>query len=60
MEVEGFPLDTKVLSEINDEYTLKVNQLDKEIKELTGKEFNINSPKQLEEVLFFVIKYSEI
>lgn len=52
MEVEGFPLDTKVLSEINDEYTIKVNQLDKEIKELAGKEFNINSPKQLEEVLF--------
>ena len=52
MEVEGFPLNVKILSQINDDYSTKVKELEKKIICLAGKEFNINSTKQLEEVLF--------
>ena len=52
MEVEGFPLNVNILSQINDDYSTKVKELEKKIICLAGKEFNINSTKQLEEVLF--------
>lgn len=52
MEIEGFPIDKKTLSEINDEYSKVLSSLEKEIYEIAGKEFNINSPKQLETILF--------
>lgn len=52
MELEGFPLDTRTLETINDEYCNILSSLEKDIYECAGKEFNINSPKQLEQVLF--------
>ncbi len=52
MEIEGFPLDLDTLNVINDEYSQILNSLEKDIYQLAGKEFNINSPKQLEGVLF--------
>lgn len=52
MEIEGFPLDVKTLGLINKEYSNILAKLQKEIYELAGKEFNINSPRQIEQVLF--------
>lgn len=52
MEIEGFPIDKDVLSQINEEYNEILSNLEKEVYSLAGKEFNINSPKQLEQVLF--------
>ena len=52
MEIEGFPLDTKVLDELGDQYRLKVSQITEEIYELAGEKFNISSPKQIGEILF--------
>ena len=52
MEIEGFPLDPSTLHEINDEYNDILTKLEGEIYQLAGKEFNINSPKQLEQILF--------
>ena len=52
MEVEGFPLDTKILQDIEIEYNKKIRELEAKIYQVANKEFNINSPKQLEEVLF--------
>lgn len=52
MEIEGFPIDLNTLEKIDEEYTSKLDTLAKEIYELAGKEFNINSPKQLETILF--------
>lgn len=52
MEMEGFPIDLSVLSEIDKEYKEILTSLQNQIYQLAGKEFNINSPKQLEEVLF--------
>ena len=52
MEIEGFPIDTKILTDIEIEYNKKIEQLKSNIYSLVGKEFNINSPKQLEDILF--------
>lgn len=52
MEVEGFPLNKKILENIEIEYLKKIRELETKIYSCAKKEFNINSPKQLEEVLF--------
>ena len=52
MEIEGFPLDAKVLDEFGDEYKKKAKELEEEIYALAGEKFNIASPKQIGEILF--------
>ena len=52
MEIEGFPIDVKVLDEFGDEYKKKAKELEEEIYALAGKKFNIASPKQIGEILF--------
>jgi DNA polymerase I len=59
MEENGARVDTEALKEISKEYTGKMNQLEKEIHELAGGEFNISSPKQVGEVLFDKMKLSD-
>lgn len=52
MEIEGFPIDLPTLKTINGEYNQILDELEKAIYRLAGEEFNINSPKQLETILF--------
>jgi len=52
MEIEGFPLDENILLEFKKEYQAKADQLTKEIYDLAGEEFNINSPKQVAQILY--------
>ena len=52
MEIEGFPIDRSTLDVIDEEYSKILNDLQQEIFTLANKEFNINSTKQLEQVLF--------
>lgn len=52
MESEGFLVDKTGLKAEGEELLLRINELQKEIYSLAGIEFNINSPKQLGEVLF--------
>jgi DNA polymerase-1 len=52
METSGILLDTAYLSKLSKEYHSDLSKLEKEIWKLSGKEFNVNSPKQLGEVLF--------
>lgn len=52
MEIEGFPIDLKVLNAIDEKYSAYYQKLEKEIKQYANKDFNISSTKQLEEVLF--------
>lgn len=52
MEKEGISVDEKVFDEIAIKTKEKIDRLTQEIQEFAGKEFNINSPKQLGEVLF--------
>lgn len=52
MEREGVLLDTDMLSKISDEFSVELESLTQKIFESAGGEFNMNSPKQLAEVLF--------
>ncbi len=52
MERAGLKLDTELLRTISDRVKAEADQLEREIFELTGEEFTLGSPKQLEEVLF--------
>ena len=52
MTDRGVLLDTKHLDDLSKEIHKKITALEKKIYELAGKEFNINSPKQLGEILY--------
>ena len=52
MEKRGMLIDRKYFAKLKQEYMEKVERLKKDIWDLTGKEFNVNSPVQLSEVLF--------
>ena len=52
MENAGFKIDENVLDQLEDRYSNEINELSKTIISLAGMEFNINSPKQLGEILF--------
>lgn len=52
MEQYGISVDAELLKKIAVETSEKVNDLSEQIYALAGKEFNINSPKQLATVLF--------
>ena len=52
MERAGFLVDRKALSDFGESLTAGIDALQRGIWEMAGHEFNINSPKQLGEVLF--------
>lgn len=52
MEVKGFLVDRQGIIDYGDEIQKKIDTLRDEIYEQAGEEFNINSPKQLGEILF--------
>lgn len=56
MEWEGIKVEREALREYGDKLKTKINVLEKEIYEEAGESFNINSPKQLGEVLFDHLK----
>ena len=56
MEQTGIKIDTNTLSELADFYHNELDNLIKNIYELAGEEFNINSPKQLGHILFDKLK----
>ena len=52
MENRGVLLDVEYLKTLSEEKHKELNELEKKIWKLAGQEFNINSPKQMGEVLF--------
>ena len=56
MEAEGVRIDRSVLDEYSKELDRELLQLELSIRELAGGGFNLNSPKQLGEVLFDRLK----
>jgi DNA polymerase-1 len=52
MELEGVPLDVSMLTELNQDVTLKLKDLESTIYSFAGSVFNIDSPKQVSTVLF--------
>lgn len=56
MERAGIRVEKERLKEYGDNLKVQIDSLEKEIHQLAGEEFNINSPKQLGEVLFEKMK----
>ena len=52
MEQRGFKVDVAFLKELSGQYQKTLQSLEERIYKSVGKSFNINSPKQLGEVLF--------
>ncbi|MEP0860690.1 MAG: DNA polymerase I [Ignavibacterium sp.] len=58
MEYEGIKIDTEALQQQSKELELLMDNYAQQIYRLAGKEFNINSTKQLQEILFDKLKLS--
>ena len=56
MEQEGINLDVPTLKKMSEELKELIITLEKEILDLSGAQFNIDSPKQLGEILFEKLK----
>ena len=52
MEIAGCRVDAKALAAFGDLLAARSAELERQIYDLAGEEFNINSPKQLGEILF--------
>ncbi len=56
MEKQGVILNTKKFQSLSDQLAEELKNLETDIYALSGREFNINSPKQLSEILFVDLK----
>ena len=52
VETNGAKIDEKMLSKYSDELAIKIEELSKASYEMAGEEFNMDSPKQLVEILY--------
>ncbi len=52
MEAAGIALDVRLMARLSAEAEVDIKQLERDIYKLTGTEFNLNSPKQMKDVLF--------
>lgn len=52
MEYTGVSIDKDYLRELSDRFTAKIEDLETKIFEIAGEKFNVNSPKQVGEILF--------
>lgn len=59
MEQEGVFVDPDMLGDLSGELSLHESRLSMRIFEIAGEEFNINSPKQLQSILFERLKIHE-
>lgn len=56
MEANGVKVDKEILQKLRSEFSAQIGELEKDIFEEAGEEFNINSPAQLGVVLFEDLK----
>ncbi len=56
MEKTGFMVDTEQIKALSNSYHQELNEITEKIYELSNENFNINSPKQLQTVLFDKLK----
>ncbi|NVO19598.1 MAG: DNA polymerase I [Bacteroidetes bacterium] len=59
IEQEGVKLDTAALADFSVQLGTEINEIQTQIWEMAGNSFNIQSPKQLGEVLFDKLKISD-
>ena len=56
MEKNGVRIDTDSLKETSEHFTSRMKQIEEEVHQIAGTDFNIASPKQVGEVLFDKLK----
>ena len=59
IESNGVLLDTEALKQSSQHFTVRLQEIEKEIYEMAGETFNISSAKQVGEVLFDKLKIVE-
>ena len=52
IEIEGFPLHEEVLLKMGENYKVNLGNIRKRIYEFAGEEFNVDSPKQVADILY--------
>ncbi|GAA7037725.1 DNA polymerase I [Helicobacter pylori] len=52
MEIQGFKIDAPYFKRLEQEFKNELHVLERQILELIGTDFNLNSPKQLSEILY--------
>ncbi len=52
MEYNGIKVDGEYLNELSNKWEKRLREITEQVHELAGEEFNLNSPKQLGEILF--------
>ena len=52
IEIEGFPLHEEVLLKMGENYKVNLSNIRKRIYEFAGEEFNVDSPKQVADILY--------
>ena len=59
MEFEGIRVESSALAEFSAQLSREMDHLQKSLCQAAGREFNLNSPRQLGEILFDVMKICE-
>lgn len=60
MEVDGIKVNSEEMMSLQVEFAEILSEIETKIYEYAGEEFNINSPKQLSEILFVKMEYEPI
>ena len=60
MEIEGIKIDNKFLKFLSSKFEKKIEKIQKQVFEISKKEFNIASPKQLGEIIYNNLKIANL
>lgn len=60
MEKVGIKVDVDYLKKLSKDYHKELEKIEKDIFQMAGREFNINSPKQLGEIIFDELKIQDM
>ena len=60
LEMNGIKVDDKYLKKLSKKFEGKLKKIEKEIYNISGKEFNIGSPKQLGEIIYNELKIAKL
>ena len=60
LETHGIKVDDNYLKELSKKFEKRLEKIEKEIFKISGKEFNIGSPKQLGEIIYNELKIAKL
>ncbi len=60
LETHGIKVDREYLKKLSKKFQTRLEKIEKEIYKISGKEFNIGSPKQLGEIIYNELKIAKL